>query len=63
MGKLICLCNGVKEDAIIKTILDSDIASLKHIQETTGAACNCGRCINAIESILERHTCSEEKAK
>ena len=60
MDRLICFCNGVKEGEITKVIIDKGASKLSLIQEMTGAACNCGRCIPTIDSILDRHTDKEE---
>jgi len=54
MSRLICFCNGVKEDEITSVIDTVDTASLEIIQDKTGAATSCGRCINSIEALLER---------
>lgn len=59
MSRLICLCKGVREEVIIKTINSVDQASLEVIQTQTGAGTNCGRCINSIESILSQQTTSK----
>lgn len=53
MNRLICLCNGVRENEIIETLKKVDIPTLEVIQDKTGAGTNCGRCIKAIESILK----------
>ncbi|WP_289055129.1 (2Fe-2S)-binding protein [Carboxylicivirga marina] len=54
MNRLICLCKGVREDVISEAIDSADHPNLQLVQEKTGAATNCGRCINAIESLIEK---------
>ncbi len=56
MNRLICLCNGIREQEIIKAIKSVDMATLEIIQEQTGAGTNCGRCINAIESFISEQS-------
>jgi len=59
MSKLICLCKGVREDAIISATDEENASSLVDIQELTGAGSNCGRCTPKIELILA----AQSKAK
>ena len=54
MNRLLCLCNGVRENIIKDLINKLDLPSLEVIQENTNAATNCGRCITAIESLIEK---------
>ncbi|WP_430815043.1 (2Fe-2S)-binding protein [Carboxylicivirga sp. RSCT41] len=54
MDRLICLCKGVRENTIKDLINKIDFPSLEIIQENTNAATNCGRCINAIETLIKQ---------
>jgi bacterioferritin-associated ferredoxin len=53
MNRLICLCNGVRKKEICDALKVIDPQTLESIQEYTGAATNCGKCINTIEAIIE----------
>ena len=55
MNRLICLCSGIRENEILEALKNIDKPSLKMVQEKTGAASNCGRCITSIEAMLEKH--------
>ncbi|MCU4156862.1 (2Fe-2S)-binding protein [Carboxylicivirga sp. A043] len=54
MARPICICNNVRENEILDTLSKTDFPSLELIQKETGAATNCGRCINAIEAIIQK---------
>lgn len=54
MNRLICLCNGVRENEIIEAIRTIDLPTLEVIQDKTGAGTNCGRCINTIEVMCKK---------
>jgi len=45
----------VKEETISDAIKEKSATSLQLIQDTTGAACNCGRCVSTIEAFLENY--------
>ena len=52
---IICNCNGITEKKIVNTIKKRGARKLEHIQQLTGAATNCGRCIPVIDSLISEH--------
>jgi len=61
MSRLICLCKGVRENDIQKVTTNCVKPSLELVQEKTGAATNCGRCIMTIEALIEQQNTSREQ--
>ncbi|MEW5846633.1 MAG: (2Fe-2S)-binding protein [Bacteroidota bacterium] len=50
--KIICHCNGVSEQAIVKTIHQKGAFGMYDIQRLTLAATGCRRCFAQVEEIL-----------
>ena len=54
MNRIVCLCGNVKEKEIVTAIKKTHTTKLKDVQLITGAACGCGRCIPAINILMEK---------
>jgi len=59
-NKLVCLCNHVSTSEI-KAILRAGALTTFEIQKFTSAGTGCGRCINEIGTILEKHRKDNDK--
>ena len=53
-NKLVCLCNGVTETAILR-ILKRGAKDLDDVRKFTLASSGCGKCKGAIEVIMEHY--------
>jgi bacterioferritin-associated ferredoxin len=58
--RLVCLCNHVSI-LEIKKILKSGALTVADVQQFTAAGTGCGRCIQEITSIVEKHKTGKSK--
>ena len=58
--RLVCLCNHVSI-LEIKKILKSGALSVADVQQFTAAGTGCGRCVQEITSIVEKHKTNNSK--
>ena len=52
--KLVCICNLVTEDEIVKTLKKGALCTAD-IQKHTNAGTSCGRCLPEIDALVEKH--------
>jgi len=52
--KLVCICNLVTEDEIVKTLKKGALCT-SDIQKHTNAGTSCGRCLPEIDAIVDAH--------
>ncbi len=52
--KLVCICNLVTEDEIVK-VLKKGASCTADIQKHTNAGTSCGRCLPEIDAIVDAH--------
>ncbi|MGB4328638.1 MAG: (2Fe-2S)-binding protein [Tenuifilum sp.] len=50
--KIICHCNGVSEQAVLKSIYQNGAFEMHDIQRLTLASTSCRRCFTQVEEIL-----------
>jgi NAD(P)H-nitrite reductase large subunit len=53
--RIICNCNEVYNDEIIKAIKEKGCKTVEDIGEETGAGTICGGCVDDIQEILDEH--------
>ena len=53
-NKLVCLCNGVTETAILR-ILKKGARDINDVRKFTLASSGCGKCKGEIEAIMEHY--------
>ena len=58
--RLVCLCNHVSVQEI-KKILKSGALSVADVQQFTAAGTGCGRCVQEITAIVEKHKTGKSK--
>jgi len=59
-GRLVCLCNHVTAQEIIK-ILKAGALSTADVQKFTMAGTGCTRCVREIDAIVEHHLANSKK--
>jgi ferredoxin-nitrate reductase len=58
LGKLVCSCNQVGEENLIKEI-EHGCNNLEGLYQTTGAGLGCGSCKPEVQSIFREHRVTE----
>jgi len=53
-GQIVCSCRNVTDEQIRKAVLEKGLTTVKEIVDSTGAGCDCGKCIADIERLLIR---------
>lgn len=51
-GQIVCSCRNVTGEQIRKAILEKELKTVEEIVDSTGAGCDCGKCITDIERLL-----------
>ncbi len=58
---IICNCNEVYKNEIIKAIEEKGCKTVEDVGEATGAGTICGGCIDDIQEILDQHAGSKKE--
>ena len=62
-GQIVCSCRNVTDEQIRKAIQEKGLMTVEEIVDSTGAGCDCGKCITDIELLLIRGNDTEPASR